>query len=152
MIVAFCGHASYISNPKDEERVFELLEKRVTKEACEFFLGVHGGFDRFACSCAKRFKECHRNVKLILITPYILSENSERYASYEKDQFDLIYYPALENIPPRYAISHRNRWIVDHADMIIAYVVNKYGGAYTMLRYAQRKNKEIYNLAERELD
>ena len=57
MIVAFCGHASYISTPKDEERVFEILENRVKKEKCEFFLGAYGSFDRFARSCAKKFKE-----------------------------------------------------------------------------------------------
>lgn len=67
---------------------------------------------------------------------------------YQKDRFDLTVYPELENVPPKYAISHRNRWMVEEADFIVAYVKHEYGGAYTMYRYAKRKGKVAYNIAE----
>ena len=141
MIIAFCGHATYIQNSEDEKKVLEILELRLGDAPSEFFLGEYGSFDRFAYNCAKKFKEKHSNTKLIFVTPYLRVEG-------KNDRFDGILYPELERIPPRYAISHRNRWIVEQADIIIAYVAHAYGGAYAMYRYAKHKGKEIYNIAE----
>ncbi len=106
-----------------------------------FFLGGYGNFDKFAYDCAKKFKENHMGAKLIFITPYIT------VTKYKKDCFDLIIYPELEKVPLRYAIVHRNKWMVDKADIVIANITHKYGGAYRMYQYAERKNKEIYNIA-----
>ncbi len=147
MIIAFCGHSTYIPNREDEHRVLEILEHRVGDTPSEFFLGEYGNFDRFAYSCAKKFKERHPDTKLIFITPYL----SPQYAKNDDGRFDLVIYPDLEHVPPRYAISHRNRWIVSQADIIIAYVTHEYGGAYTMYRHAKRHAKEIYNLAVHEV-
>ncbi len=144
MIIAFCGHSTYVRNFEDEKKVLEILEHRIGDTPSEFFLGEYGNFDHFAYICAKKYKETHPYVKLIFITPY-LTEKS--LIQWKKDRFDLVIYPELERIPPRYAISHRNRWIVEQADIIIAYIAHEYGGAYTMYRYAKRKGKEVYNIA-----
>ena len=141
MVITFCGHSSYESVAGDEKKILEILEKRVGNSSVEFFLGDYGNFDKFTYDCAKKFKEHHVGAKLVFITPYIT------VAEYKKDHFDLIVYPELEKIPLRYAILHRNKWMVDQASIVIAYVTHKYGGAYTMYRYAKRKNKEIYNIA-----
>ena len=37
MIVAFCGHSTYVENVKDEEEVLAVLESRVGELPCEFF-------------------------------------------------------------------------------------------------------------------
>ena len=62
--------------------------------------------------------------------------------------FDLIIYPELEAVPRKYAIFYRNKWIVEKADLIIAFVKKKYGGAFAMYQYAEKLGKDIYNLAE----
>ena len=142
MIIAFCGHSRYESALEDEKKILEILEKRVGDASVEIFLGEYGDFDKFAYDCAKKFKNNHTGVKLVFITPYIT------VAKHKKDRFDLIIYPELEKIPFQYAILHRNKWMVDKSDIIIAYVTHKYGGAYTMYRYAKQKNKELYNLAD----
>lgn len=152
MIIGFCGHSDYKSNPEDEKKVLEILENMVGNIQSEFFLGEYGAFDSFAYDCAKKFKEKHPDTKLIFVTPYIIDEKRKKNLEYKIDRFDLIIYPELENIPPRYAISHRNRWIVEQADIIIAYITHKYGGAYTMYHYAKRKNMQIYNIAPYEID
>lgn len=144
MIVAFCGHSTYVSNSEDEKKMLQILEQRIGNKPTEFFLGEYGNFDHFAYICAKKYKEKHPCVKLIFITPYLTEKSS---SIWKKDRFDLVIYPELEHVPPRYAISHRNRWIVEQADIIIAYITHEYGGAYAMYRYAKRKEKEIYNLA-----
>ena len=62
--------------------------------------------------------------------------------------YDSIVYPPLEKVPFRFAISKRNEWMVDNADIIIGYVKNQYGGAYKILEYAKRQRKNIINLAD----
>ena len=71
MIVAFCGHSSYVRNLNDEKKVMEILGNRVKNSPVEFFLGEYGGFDSFAYACAKKFKNKHPDSKLIFITPYL---------------------------------------------------------------------------------
>ena len=108
-----------------------------------FFLGEYGNFDKFGYECAYKFKQKHSSARLIFITPYI-SSGVQIHSM--QNRFDLILYPSLENIPPRYAISHRNKWMVEQADIVFAYVTHHYGGAYQMYHHAQKKGKKIYNI------
>lgn len=57
------------------------------------------------------------------------------------EQADTAYYKA--------AIQIRNRWMVDQADTVIAYIRRDFGGAFTSVRYAQRQGKPIINLADK---
>ena len=66
----------------------------------------------------------------------------------DKNLYDSTVYPPLENIPQKFAISKRNEWMINQADLIIAYVSHTYGGAYRSLEYARRKKKSIINLAK----
>ena len=152
MTIAFCGHSDYIKNSNDEKNILEILESNLKNTTIDFFLGEYGSFDLFAYECAKKFKENHTAVNLIFITPYISEQYQKNHIDYKKGRFDMILYPPLENVPLKYAISHRNRWIVEKADIIIAYITHKYGGAYTMYQYAKRKNKKIYNIAPQDID
>ena len=61
--------------------------------------------------------------------------------------YDGVIYPELENVPLRFAISYRNMWMIENADLIIAYVCNEYGGAYESLKFALKRKKSIINLA-----
>ena len=57
--------------------------------------------------------------------------------------YDNSLYPPLENIPPRYAISRRNRCLVENSDIVVAYVQHSWGGAATTLSFAAHKGKPI---------
>ena len=141
MIITFCGHSTFKKNEEFKKRIITILTQKIAEAKADIYLGGYGNFDDLAYDCAKEYQLTHPNINLIFITPYIT------VAEYKKDHFDLIVYPELEKIPLRYAILHRNKWMVDQASIVIAYVTHKYGGAYTMYRYAKRKNKEIYNIA-----
>ena len=142
MVIVFCGHSDYIQNTNDGANILQILEVETGDVPCEIFLGGYGNFDNFALHCAKKFKEMHPNTKLICITPYLKNAKMDL----EKATFDSIIYPNLEHVPPRYAISHRNKWMIEQADIVICYVSHQYGGAYAMYTDAKRKGKRIYNL------
>ena len=142
MIVTFVGH----SNFSDKEKLnVGILEEIIKDNDVEFFLGGYGDFDGHALDTAIKYKEKHENAKITFVTPYI-------YKNYYlicgiKKKVDEIIYPELEKVPKKLAIIKRNEWMVEKADVVIAYVKYSFGGARTAYDYAVRKNKKIINLA-----
>ena len=53
----------------------------------------------------------------------------------------------LEKAPPRLAIPHRNRWMVDNCRWMVAYVTRGFGGAAKTLARARRKGLAVIDLA-----
>lgn len=148
MIITFCGHADFHKTPALEARMLSLLEERVGDAPAEFYLGGYGGFDSFAFEMTARYKLSHPQVSLVFVTPYLSEEYQRNRLADAARRYDAILYPPLENVPPRFAISHRNRYMVEQADLVIAYVCRQRGGACRTLRHALRKGKPTVNLAE----
>ena len=145
MIITFCGHSSYSGNMQDEEKILTLLEEISNGEDLTFYLGGYGGFDGFAKQCCKKYKILHPNSRIIFITPYLGKWLDER-KEYIEEEYDEVIYPELENVPPKFAISRRNEWMVNQADYVIAYVQLHFGGAYNTLLYAHKHNKLYTNI------
>ncbi len=142
MIITFCGHSDFFESKKYENLLIDILEREIGTCSAKMYLGGYGGFDSFAYTCCKKFKNQRPNVSLVFITPYlkvdpILAQN-----------YDSVIYPALEDKPKRYAIGYRNKYMVEKADLIIAYINHDWGGAYKTYEYAMRKGKRIINLYE----
>ena len=140
MIVTFCGHSDYIQSSSDEDKILSILEENTADTQVDFYLGGYGNFDNFAYNCAKKYKALHPSARLIFITPYLPPRNTEQ-------KYDEIIYPALETVPRKFAISHRNRWMIEKADIVITYVLRSISNSYTRLTFAKRHNKRIFNIA-----
>ena len=136
LIVAFCGHREVEEQEQVREWLEHTVETLLQRGATQFYLGGYGGFDRMAAAAVQCAKQGNRPAESILVLSYL-----DRNISTEL--YDSSVYPPLENVPKRFAIVRRNRWIVDHADIIVAYVLHDWGGAAEMLRYAVRRQKEI---------
>ncbi len=146
MVVAFCGHARFCKREEYEQKILAFLEEKIGERIADMYLGGYGEFDSFAYECCKKYKDMHPNVSLVFVTPYLDIEYQRNHLQNKRKKFDVIFYPEIENKPLRFAIFYRNRYMVDKADYIIAYVEHDWGGAYTTYRYAKRKGKEIFNL------
>ena len=147
MIITFCGHSNFVGSEEYKNKTFALLNKLVGDEPVIFYLGNYGGFDKFAFSCCRSFKETHPNSTLVFVTPY----RDQKYLAHHlpvDDEYDEILYPDIENKPLRFAISYRNKYMVEKADVVIAYIDHSFGGAYKTYEYAQKKEKTIYNIFE----
>lgn len=143
MIITFCGHADFQNVPNYEKQVLSCLEKIIKDDAAQLYSGGYGNFDRFAHQCGKLYQSTHPNVQLILITPYISTTKS-----IDPTQYDAVIYPELETVPAKFAILQRNRWMIDQADTLIAYVNHRCGGAYQTYQYARKKKISLINLAD----
>lgn len=141
MTITFCGHSDFNMTSKYEQILMALFESLLSGDKIEFYLGGYGQFDSFAFSCAKKFKQTHPLASLIFVSPYLKINRTIC-------DYDGIIYPELENIPRKYAILQRNRYMIEKADLVFAYINKSYGGAHQAFIYAKKLGKKIINLAD----
>lgn len=143
MIVTFCGHRDFVETAEAENQLTMFLEKYARENVrLVCYNGGYGNFDYFAAKCVQKMQEQYSNIRNCLVLPYIDQPFLERIEIF-KNHFDETIYPPLESVPRKYAIIRRNEWMVDSADIVIAYVTYSWGGAARTLEYAKRKNKNI---------
>ena len=53
----------------------------------------------------------------------------------------------IENIPPRFAINYRNKFMIEAADIVVTYVKHSWGGASKYKLLAEKKNRRIIELS-----
>lgn len=147
MIVTFCGHAQFPKSKEYEQKILAFLEEKVGDEPADMYLGGYGEFDSFAYECCKKYKEAHPEISIVLVTPYLDAGYQRNHLKYQETRYDSILYPEIENKPKRYAITYRNKYMIEKADYVVAYVTHDWGGAYATYKYAKRRGKEIFNLA-----
>ena len=136
MVVTFCGHRDISQRDEVREWLADCVEKLIRDGATEFYLGGYGGFDNMAASVVWKLKEKYPFIRSVLVIPYLDREM-------DTSRYDFTTYPPLEKVPRRFAISRRNQWMVQAADVVVAYVLHSWGGAATTLEYARRKKKRI---------
>ncbi len=126
----------------------QLLETVVGENSATFYLGGYGNFDSFAFACARKYQRSYPNITLAFVTPYISLAYQEKHLRIYETEYDMIIYPPIEHVLPKFAIVSRNKWMAEQADAVIAFVNREWGGAYTMYKHAIRKHKRVFNLAE----
>lgn len=136
MLVTFCGHKDVFYKEQVNEKLAAVVAALIEEGATEFYLGGYGDFDYMAAKIVRELKKYRPDIQSTLVIPYMDRD-------YNKELYDGSIYPPLENTPLRFAISKRNEWMVDQADVVVAYITHDWGGASKTLEYAQRKKKRI---------
>ena len=102
----------------------------------EFIVGHYGGFDRLAARAVIDAKVQHPEIMLSMLIPYHPAERPVELPS----GFDNTFHPpGMEKIPRRLAIIRANRYVVDHADYLIAYVWHPGSNARELVDYARKR-------------
>ena len=141
MSVTFCGHAQVLEKRKVREWLLKITKEMIEKGERTFYLGGYGEFDLMAADVLDEHKKQYPQIERILVLPYINSKPCMK-------KYDCAVYPSLENVPRRYAVVRRNRWMIDNTDIVIAYVTHDWGGAAKTFEYAKRKKKRAICWAE----
>ena len=147
--VSFIGHREIDRFRFVEEQLDKVIGELLrTKEYVEFYVGRNGDFDISVASAIKRAQNAvgHHNSCLILLQPYPMKDDE-----YYEKFYDEVQYPVDSKTHPKAAITKRNRWMVENAELLIAFVEEgRKGGAMTTLKYAHARGLEIINLALRD--
>ena len=149
--VVLFGHRDFDGHRTLDERLSPLLKDLIrTKPFLEIYIGRNGEFDIYAATVVKHVQNVMGKVnnELICVLPY-----SQKDIVYYEKYYDSVMIPeCIEKIHPKGAITKRNRWMVEQADLFVCYVEREEGGAYTALKYAKKLQKQIINLAEKECE
>ena len=141
-----CGFGHRTITEKIEKDLYSVILK-AAQENCElFYTGAMGDFDMLFSSSVRRAKLIFPNIKLICVKPYFTNELNINKEYYYTAYDDLIIPSELLDVHYKAAIKARNRWIVDHSDLIICYITHDFGGAADTIKYAKRQSKPIINL------
>ena len=137
MIVTFCGHRdTFDRDGTIKAWLKETIKKLIEEGATTFYFGGYGKFDYLAASVVWEMKKTYPHITSLLVIPYLNRE-------YNTKIYDDTFYPPIESVPMRLAIIKRNEYMVDCADVVIAYITRPFGGAYLTADYARRKKKNI---------
>lgn len=100
-----------------------------------FYVGNQGQFDALVLSVLRELE-----VNYAVVLAYLPTTEGD----------DTMLPEGIETVHPRYAISWRNRWMVQQAEFAICYVRHTWGGAYRYMEYACRQGKTVINLGRTE--
>ncbi len=137
--VSFIGHREIENYQAHEHKLIDIITHLLhTKEFVEFMIGRNGEFDIFTASCIKRIQKKigYGNSAITLVLPYTVAD-IEFYSKY----YDNIIIPEeMHSTHFKFAITKRNQWMIEHSNLLIAYVHREIGGAATCLKMAQKIN------------
>lgn len=140
MVCTFFGHKD---TPKEIEPTLRstLIDLIENKNVNVFYVGNNGNFDTMV----------RRQLEDLSQTYPITYNVVLAYLPTEKNKYDdlthTIYPEGLETVPKRFAISWRNKWMIQQSDIVVTYVTRTYGGAWQFKEMAERFEKIIINLS-----
>ena len=140
MTVTFFGHKD---TPKEIETLIKttLIDLIENHSAAEFYVGNNGNFDFFVCRQLKELSAIY-NIDYSVVLAYMPIKKNE-YENFE----DTIFPEEIANVPKRFAVSYRNKWMINKADVVVTYVTAEYGGAWQFKILAQKQGKKIMELS-----
>ena len=142
-----CGFGHRVMLLDEEKPLRAVLERLVAERGVRvFYTGGMGEFDELFARTVRSMKRDRPFLRLVLVLPYLTERLNLDKAFYEV-QYDEILIPAeLDGIHPKAAIGLRNRWMVDHSDIVIAALHRDFGGAAEAVRYAEKVGKKVVRI------
>ena len=140
MTCTFFGHRDTPAQIKPLLRqvIIDLIEHH---GVTQFNVGSQGNFDAMARSLLAELAQTHP-IHYDVVLAYLPKENDPSI-----DGSHTILPDGFEFVPPRFAIDHRNRWMLDRSDVVVTYV--RYpGGAEKYKALAERKGKTVVEVAK----
>ncbi len=140
MICTFFGHRNSPPTVKPLLRqvIIDLIEHH---GVTQFYVGNQGNFDTMARSLLLELAQIYP-IHYAVVLAYLPKGNDPSL-----DGSHTILPDGFEAVPPRFAIDHRNRWMLDRSDIVVTYV--RYpGGAAKYKALAERKGKAVVEVAK----
>ena len=124
-------------------RLMSCVESLIVEHGVtNFYVGNQGNFDRMAKSVLQTLQKKYAYIIYYIVLAYFPSQKEE------VDDAETIYPDGLETVPRRFAISHRNRWMLQQSDYVVGYITHSWGGAAQFFAQAKRQGKQVINLGE----
>lgn len=136
----FFGHRDCPASIRSSLRAV-LISLIETEGVTSFFVGNQGAFDAAAQSVLRDLQSQYPDITCTVVLAYMPRK-------LEIDGLGTMLPEGIEKVPKRFAISWRNRWMLDHADCVVTYVTHAWGGAAQFAARARKYGKWVYPLGE----
>ena len=140
MVCTFFGHKD---TPKEIEPTLRstLIDLIENKNVTVFYVGNNGNFDTMVRRRLEDLSQTYPITYSVVLA----------YLPTEKNKYDnltnTIYPEGLEIVRKRLAISWRNKWMIQQADIVVTYVTHSFGGAAQFKALAERQGKMVIELS-----
>lgn len=137
MVCTFFGHRECYG--LEARLIQDEIEKLIDAGVDTFYVGNQGNFDRMALHCLRKICENHPHIRFAVVLAYLPQDGDGTVEN-------SLYPEGMEEVPRRFAIEKRNRWMMERANYCLCFVTHKWGGAYKFARLAKRKGLTVINL------
>lgn len=148
MTIAFTGHRNY--DPNLTTPLIEVIKGTINEDNIIFMTGMAIGFDLAAAEAVITLRNEFKHIQLICIVPY--TDQAKFFSEKDRSRYNKVLESAdeviiLESEYSKMVYHQRNDYLVESADLIIAYYdrSGKGGTAYTV-RKAKQKKVALLNL------
>ena len=138
-VCTFFGHRDCPENIREKLR--EAIVTLIGEGVDTFYVGNQGQFDGMVRSVLRQLSKEYPHIRYAVVLAYLPTERREF-----EDHSDTMYPEGLENVPPRFAIARRNKWMIQASDCCICFVRHTWGGAFQFVQQAMGKGKRIIRL------
>ncbi|MBR6694164.1 MAG: hypothetical protein IKL62_04365 [Clostridia bacterium] len=126
--------------PRLKEKIIDLI---IYEHVDKFYIGNQGRFDYMASKVLDEIKMDYPFIVFSVVLAYM----PQKVCEWDEGKYINSEYPeVLANVPRRFAIDKRNRWMLEHSDFVITHVTRSFGGAAKFKEIAERKNKRVINI------
>ena len=151
-VCCFSGHRFLPASelPGLMNRLVKTITGLAAKGVIYYGSGAAHGFDLIAANAVLRLRETNGAVKLIMVLPF--RGQDERWSTNERLEYRRVINAAdkVVCLSERYyegAYEARNRHLVEHSGICVAYMTNERSGTGQTVRFAQARGLEVINLA-----
>lgn len=138
----FFGHR-YVGDDINEVLYNTIIYLIENENVTNFYVGNHGGFDSIVKKVLEKLKNKYDYISYEIVLAYIPKQNEN------KNFLNTVYPEGLEFVAPKFAIVKRNNWMIEKSEFVIAYVKDLCGGAAKFKKIAEKKGKNVINIAEK---
>ena len=145
MTATFFGHKD---TPKEIEPTLRstLIDLIENKNVNVFYVGNNGNFDTMVRRQLEDLSQTYP-ITYSVVLAYLPTEKNK----YD-DLTNTIYPEGLETVPKRFAISWRNKWMIQQSEVVVTYVTHNFGGAAQFKEMAVRQEKYVIEISDKRLN
>lgn len=140
MVCTFFGHKD---TPKEIEPTLwsTLIDLIENKNVNVFYVGNNGSFDTMVRRQLEDLSQTYPITYSVVLAYLPTAKNK-----YD-DLSNTIFPEGLETVPKSFAISWRNKWMIQQSDIVVTYVTHNFGGAWQFKEIAIKHSKKVIELA-----
>ena len=141
-VCTFFGHHDCPAEVKPKLR--EILADLIENHSVDmFYVGNKGAFDWMVRSVLRELAQEYLHIQYAIVLERLPVKHSEDDS---EDYSDTMLPEGIEEVPPRFAIVWRNKWMLRQADYVVTYITHSWGGAAQFAEMAKRQQKTVINV------